>query len=225
MPLRARPGSLSGDPSGAPPAKLSLAAAAASATAAAPAAARHTGVHHGVRREGRGPRGYGGEVGDHTPGLRRPALRTLRRIVSIAHRAHEVEAILTSRALVLVEGHLYPTSQSTNLTPPVLYRSRRRDGSPASAGAVNVSPAEGPIILRGVKVPLSLPRVLRNLMVRDGKLPGQGSRCPPFKGNGERQRRSVGTDYYIHISYRRPVKVGSRPNSHEQYILRRNNHR
>src|SRR5215210_44819 len=184
MPLRARSGSLSGDPSGAPPANLSLAAAAASATAAAPAAARHAGVHYGVRREGRGPRSYGGEVGDHTPRLRRTALRTRRRIVRIAHRAHEVEAILTSRALVLVEGHLYSTSRSTDLTSPVLYRPRRRDGSPASVGTVNVSHAKGPIILRGVKVPLSLPGVLRNSTMRGVKLPGQGSRCPPFRGNG-----------------------------------------
>src|SRR5215210_5109076 len=132
MPLRARSGSLSGDPSGAPPANLSLAAAAASATAAAPAAARHAGVHYGVRRE----------------------------------------------------GHLYSTSRSTDLTSPVLYRPRRRDGSPASVGTVNVSHAKGPIILRGVKVPLSLPGVLRNSTMRGVKLPGQGSRCPPFRGNG-----------------------------------------
>ena len=32
----------------------------------------------------------------------------------------------------------------------------------------------------------------------------------------------MGTDYYIHISYSRPVKAGTSPNSCEQYNLRRN---
>src|SRR5829696_5983778 len=100
MPLRARSGSLSGSPA-TPPAKL--------AAAAAPAAAGHAGVHHGVRREGRGPRGDGGEVGDHTPRISRPALGTRSGLVRIAHGTHEVEAILTLSALVLVEGHPYPT--------------------------------------------------------------------------------------------------------------------
>src|SRR5215217_4941350 len=129
MPSRARSGSLSGPPS---VAKLSLAAAAASATAAAPAAARHAGVHNGVRREGRGPWGDRGEVGDHTPRLGRTTLGASRRIIRIAHRAHEVEAILTFHALVLVEGHLYPTSRSTGLTSRVLYRPRRRGVTPTS---------------------------------------------------------------------------------------------
>src|SRR5215207_7693699 len=127
MPLRARLGCLSDAPS---VAKLSLAAAAASATAAAPATARHAGVHNRVRREGRGPWGDRGEVGDHPPRLGRTTLGAGRRIIRIAHRAHEIEAILTFRALVLVEGHLYPTSRSTDLTSRVLYRPGRRDGSP-----------------------------------------------------------------------------------------------
>src|SRR5919107_369097 len=148
MPLKARSGSLSGDPS---VAKLSLAAAAASAsaTAAAPAAARHAGVHNGVGREGRGPRGDRGEVGDHTPRLGRTTLGARRRIIRIAHRAHEVEAILTFRALVLVEGHLSPTSRSTDPTSPVLYRPRRRDGSPTTTH-MNRRPSETSDILRGV---------------------------------------------------------------------------
>src|SRR5688572_24961741 len=115
MPLRARSGSPSAGSSSVPPVTLSLAAAAASATTTATAAARHTGVHHGVRGEGRSPRGNGSEVGDHTPRLRRPTLRTLRGVVRIAHRAHEVEAILAPRAPVLVEGHLYTTSRFTDL--------------------------------------------------------------------------------------------------------------
>src|SRR5829696_4934590 len=108
MPLRARSGSLSGSPA-TPPARL--AAAAAPAAAAPAAAAGHAGVHHGVRREGRGPRGDGGEVGDHTPRISRPALGTRSGLVRIAHGTHEVEAILTLSALVLVEGHPYPTSR------------------------------------------------------------------------------------------------------------------
>src|SRR5215211_2882401 len=129
MPLRARSGSPSRGSSGASPVTLLLAAA-ASPTAAA-ATAGHPGVHHGVRRKGRGARGYGGEVGDHTPRFRRAALGTLRGLVRVAHRAHEVEAILAACALVLVEGHLYPTSRFTDLTAHPLYRPSRPDGSPA----------------------------------------------------------------------------------------------
>src|SRR5215212_3044693 len=128
MPWRTRSGSSSGGFSDTPPANSSSAAAAAPA-AASTAATGHAGVHHGVGREGRGPRGYGGEVGDHTPGLRRAALRTRRRLVSIAHRSHEVEAILALHALVLIEGHLYPPSRFNGLTPPVLYRLSRPEGT------------------------------------------------------------------------------------------------
>src|SRR3712207_5843804 len=106
MPLSARSGRPSRDPSGASPATLPLAAAAA--PAAATATAGHPGVHHGVRREGRGARGYGGEVGDYTPRFCRAALRTLRGLVRVAHRAHQVEAILAACALVLVESHPIP---------------------------------------------------------------------------------------------------------------------
>src|SRR5215213_6885781 len=113
MPLRARSGSPSSAPSGSCSAMPRLAAAAAPATA--PAAARHTRVHHGVRREGGGAGGYGGEVGDHTPRVFGAALRTLRDVVSGAHRAHEVEALLAVGALVLVESHLVPTSRSATL--------------------------------------------------------------------------------------------------------------
>jgi hypothetical protein len=35
----------------------------------------------------------------------------------------------------------------------------------------------------------------------------------------------VGTDCYIHISYSRPVKAGTGPNSQEQYIRSRKYHR
>src|SRR5215203_2995512 len=129
MPLRARSGNSSGDPSGASPATFLLAAAAASATAAATTG--HPGVHHGVRREGRGAWGYRGEVGDHPPRFRRAALGTLRGLVRVAHRAHQVEAILAACAPVLVEGHLYPTSRFTDLTAHPLYRPTRPDGSPA----------------------------------------------------------------------------------------------
>src|SRR5215218_1648063 len=106
MPLSARSGSPSGESSGASPATLLLAAAAA--PAAATATAGHPGVHHGVRREGRRSRRYGGEVGDHTPRLCRTAFRALRGLVRVAHRAHQVEAILAACALVLVESHPIP---------------------------------------------------------------------------------------------------------------------
>src|SRR5918994_2647291 len=106
MPLSARSGSLAVESSGASPATVLLAAAAAPTAAAATAG--HPGVHHGVRREGRGSRGYGGEVGDHTLRLRRAALGTLRGLVRGAHRAHQVEAILAAGALVFVEGHPIP---------------------------------------------------------------------------------------------------------------------
>src|SRR5215212_9162170 len=135
MPLRTRPGNLSGDPSGASPATLALAAAAApTATAAG-----HPGVHHRVRREGRGARGYRCEVGDHTPRFRRATFRTLRRLVRVAHRAHQVEAILAACALVLVQGHLFPTSRFTDLMAHLLYRPSRPDGS---AGAMGVGAAQ-----------------------------------------------------------------------------------
>src|SRR5688500_3993268 len=106
MPLSARSGSPSAASSGAPPATLPLASAAA--PAAATATAGHPGVHYGIRREGRRPRRYRGEVGDHTPRLHRAALRTLRRLVRVAHRTHQVEAILAACALVLVESHPIP---------------------------------------------------------------------------------------------------------------------
>src|SRR5919112_718231 len=121
MPRRTRSGNSSGGFPDMPPANSSPAAAAAPAAASTAAASGHTGVHHGVGGEGRGPRGNGGEVGDHTPRLRRTALGTIRRLISLAHRAHEVEAILALGALVLVEGHLYPTSRSADLTSRTLY--------------------------------------------------------------------------------------------------------
>src|SRR5215203_6542891 len=127
MPWRTRSGSSWGGFPDVPPARFSSAAAAA--PAAAPSAPGHTGVHHGVGRQGRSPRGYGGEVGDHTPRLRRAALGTIRRLISITHGAHEVEVLLARGALVLVEGHLYPTSRSTELTPPTLYRPSRPEGN------------------------------------------------------------------------------------------------
>src|SRR5215204_4867792 len=133
MPLSARSGSPSGEPSGASPA--TLAAAAAPATAAA--TARHAGVHHRVRREGRGAWSYRGEIGDHTPRVGRAALGTLRGVVRGAHRTHEVEAILTACALVLVEGHLYPTSRSGNLIAGILYSLSRPEGSPAHTRIVD----------------------------------------------------------------------------------------
>src|SRR5215218_1497708 len=116
MPWRTRSGSSWGGFPGVPPARFSSAAAAAPAAASTATAPGHAGVHHGVRREGRRPRGYGGEVGDHTPRLRRAALGATRRLVGIAHRAHEIEAIVALGALVLVEGHLYSTSRSADLT-------------------------------------------------------------------------------------------------------------
>src|SRR5215210_5486887 len=112
MPLRARSGSPSSVPSGSW-AILPLAAAAAPAAAAA-SSARHARVHHGVRCQG-GAGSYGGEVGDHTSRVLGAALRTLRNVVGGAHRAHEVEALLAVGALVLVEGHLSPTSRSATL--------------------------------------------------------------------------------------------------------------
>src|SRR5215217_6861720 len=166
MPLRARSGSPSGGSSAASEVTPPLAAAAAPAAAAA-ATASHPGVHHGVRRHGRSARCYGGEVGDHPPRLRRATLGTLRRLVRVTHRAHEVEAILAASALVLVEGHLYPTSRSTDLTTPVLYRPSHSHGSPtmkaadtsARAQALRITSAVSCIfgnyfqILPGVKVP------------------------------------------------------------------------
>src|SRR5215204_3898304 len=116
MPLRARSGSPSGAPSG-PWAILPLAAAAASAAAAAAAgSAGHARVHHGVSCQG-GPRGYGGEVGDHTPRVFGAALRTLRDVVGGAHRAHEVEALLAVGALVLVESHLVRQLYGNHIVP------------------------------------------------------------------------------------------------------------
>src|SRR5215218_2353835 len=128
IPWRTRSGSSSGGFSDFPPANSSSAAAAAPTAASTATATGHAGVHYGVRREGRGPRCDGGEVGDHTPRLCRAALRTRRRVVSIAHGTHEVEAILALHALVLIEGHLYPTSRFNGLTPPVLYRLLRPGG-------------------------------------------------------------------------------------------------
>src|SRR5215210_8137299 len=114
MPLRARSGSPSSVPSG-PWAILPLAAAAAPAAAAAASSAGHARVHHRVGREGGVAGGNGGEVGDHTPRVFGAALGTLRDVVGGAHRAHEVEAPLAVGALVLVEGHLFPTSRSATL--------------------------------------------------------------------------------------------------------------
>src|SRR5919112_2299870 len=103
----------------------SLAAAAAPAAAAATPAARYAGVHHRVRRERGGPRGYGGEVGDHTPRFLGAALGTRRDVVGGAHRAHEVEALLALGAPVLVEGHLSPPLVSATVQRPSLYRGSR----------------------------------------------------------------------------------------------------
>src|SRR5215211_1096855 len=146
MPLRARSGNA---PSGAPPATLPLAAAAA--PAAATATAGHPGVHNGVRRESRRSRRYGGEVGDHTPRFRRAALRTLRGLVRVAHRTHQVEAILAAGALVFVEGHPIPPlgpliSHHTYCTSP-----RAPRGDPASAVAKGIGLAELFRILPAVK--------------------------------------------------------------------------
>src|ERR687898_3085326 len=169
MPWMTRSGIFSVGLSAFPPANSSPAAPPAPAAASA-TAGRHAGVHYGVRREGRGPRGDGGEVGDHTPRLRRAALWTRRRFVSIAHRTHEVEAILALHALVLIEGHLYPTSRFNGLTPPVLYRLSRPEGTRNPAGGV----------LFGVKATLSVAKAGQN---RSGEMiscPVSGSRCPPF---------------------------------------------
>src|SRR5918996_5337028 len=146
MPLRARSGNV---PSGAPPATLPLAAAAA--PAAATATAGHSGVHHGVRREGRRSRRYGGEVGDHTPRFRRAALRTLRGLVRVAHRAHQVEAILAACTLVLVESHPIPPlvsliSQHIYCTAP-----RAPRGAPPSAGPAGTAWGGGFLIFTRVK--------------------------------------------------------------------------
>src|SRR5919107_2188091 len=133
MPLSTRSGSPSGD-SGASPDTLPLAAAAA--PAAATATAGHPGVHHGVRREGRGARGYGGEVGDHTPRIRRAAFRTLRGLVRGAHRAHQVEAILAACALVLVESHPIPPLGSLISHHIYCTAPRAPRGAPPSAGTM-----------------------------------------------------------------------------------------
>src|SRR3712207_4208331 len=108
MPLRASSGSLSG-------ASTPISLAAAAPSAAAPSSARHARIHHGVSGEGGGAGGYRGEVGDHTPGVLRTALRARGWVVGGAHRAHEVEALLALGALVLVEGHLYPASPSADV--------------------------------------------------------------------------------------------------------------
>src|SRR5215212_8974804 len=147
MPLSARSGSPSGDSSS--PATLPLAAAAAPATATATAG--HPGVHHWVRREGRRSRRYGGEVRDHTPRLHRAALRTLRGLVRVAHRTHQVETILAAGALVFVEGHPIPPlgpliSHLTYCTAP-----RTPRGDPASAVAKGKGLAELFRILPAVK--------------------------------------------------------------------------
>src|SRR5215207_2366406 len=146
MPLRARSGN---DPSGASPATLPLAAAAAPAAAAATAG--NPGVHHGVRREGRGTRRYGGEVGDHTPRLSRAALGTLRGLVRGAHRAHQVEAILAAGALVFVEGHPIPPLGSLISHQAYCTAPRAPRGDPASAVAKGKGLAELFRILPAVK--------------------------------------------------------------------------
>src|SRR5919112_1603465 len=117
MPLRTRSGSSSGGLPDAPQANASSAAAATPAAASTAAAPGHAGVHHGVRREGRGPWGYGGEVGDYTPRLRRAALGATRRLVGIAHRAHEIEAIVALGALVLIVGQLLRTARTSRHNP------------------------------------------------------------------------------------------------------------
>src|SRR5215210_279721 len=150
MPLRASSGSPSGGSSGASTVTLSLAAAAAPAAAAATAG--HTGVHHGVRRHCRSTRCNRCEVGDHPPRLRRATLGTLRRLVRVAHRTHEVEAILAARALVLVEGHLYPTSRFTDLTTRVLYRPSHPNGSPTIEAAGCQSRARSPYARRAIRL-------------------------------------------------------------------------
>src|SRR5215212_10251191 len=114
MPLRASSGSFSG------PSPTSLAAAAAPPATAATAG--HARVHHRIGREGGGAGGYGGEVGDQTPRFLRTTLRARSGVVGGAHRAHQVEPLLALGALVLVEGHLYPTSRSAELQWNVLYR-------------------------------------------------------------------------------------------------------
>src|SRR5215211_7187735 len=113
MPLRASSGSFSGSST-----PTSLAAAAASPATAA----GHARVHDGVRGEGGGAGSDGGEVGDQTPRLLRTTLRARSGVVGSAHRAHQVEPLLALGALVLVEGHLYPTSRSADLQRNVLYR-------------------------------------------------------------------------------------------------------
>src|SRR5215204_3034053 len=151
MPLRARSGNA---PSGAPSATLPLAAAAA--PAAATATAGHPGVHHGVRREGRRSRRYGGEVGDHTPRLHRAALRTLRGLVRVAHRANQVEAILAACALIFVESHPIPPlgsliSHHIYCTAPRAQRGAPLSGALPSAGTMSIGSTERFPILSGVK--------------------------------------------------------------------------
>src|ERR687898_1112818 len=154
MPMRARSGSLAGESSGASPGTLPLAAAAA--PAAATATAGHPGVHHGVRREGRRSRRYGGEVGDHTPRLHRAALRTLRGLVRVAHRANQVEAILAACALILVESHPIPPlgsliSHHIYCTAPRAPMGAPPRGTPPPAGSMGTGLAGRFLILPAVK--------------------------------------------------------------------------
>src|SRR5215212_10314313 len=115
MPLRASSGSFSG-----PSTPTALAAAAGSP--ATTATTGHARVHHGVGGESGNSGGYRGEVGDHTPRFLRAALRARGGVVGGAHRTHQVEPLLAPGALVLVEGHLYPTSRSADVQWNVLYR-------------------------------------------------------------------------------------------------------
>src|SRR5215216_2634917 len=177
MPLRKSSGN---DPSDASPATLPLAAAAAPAAAATTAG--HPGVHHGVRREGRGARRYGGEVGDHTPRFCRAALRTLRGLVRVAHRAHQVEAILAACALVLVEGHLYPTSRFTDSRHTYCTALRAPRGDPSCPPTTGLRSEERSQILCGVKVQLTLPNEGRNRWTVMVSCPYIRKPVPAFQG-------------------------------------------
>src|SRR5215207_6403464 len=209
MPWRTRSGNFSVGFSDFPPANSSSAAAAAP-TAASATAGRHAGVHYGVRREGRDPWGDGGEVGDHTPGLRRAALWTRRRLVSIAHRTHEVEAILALHALVLIEGHLYPTSRFNGLTPPVLYRLSRPEGARNLAGGV----------LFGVKVTLSVSKARQNRsgeMIRCPVSSEVGARLSGVMGKGKGEAWAPTTHFISHIVNLSSPEVGQTPTNNTQH--------
>src|SRR5215204_3292557 len=214
MPLSARSGSPSGDSSGASPATLPLAAAAA--PAAATATAGHPGVHHGVRREGRRSRGYGGEVGDHTPRIRRAAFRTLRGLVRGAHRAHQVEAILAACALVLVESHPIPPlgsliSHHIYCTAPRAPRGAPSRGTPHRRARW----AQGWRSDFGSYPELSSvnsPERGAESVNQHGKLRVDQEAGARLSGvMGERERRSVSTGYSIHISRSPSVKARCPP--------------